>query len=190
MRLFGLFAAGVAGALLSSAGQAAIISLASDVDLSSGPYTVNIGSDASYTFSYLPVGLSTVAISMTGTGEVFGNGFFSPNAPDPLQIDVVVPDQLSLGEFFHQTGTQSVLYSFTQSSVALRFVTGGQTYYGYALVGGSSLIQLAYNDTPLGSISTGEAPVPEPATWAMLVLGFGMMGAAVRRAKASRVVFA
>ncbi len=187
MKRLNLCFAGAIAVLLSTSGQAAVVSLASDVYLSGAPYTVHIGSDASYTFSYVPNGDSTVAIAMDGTGQVYGNGFLSPNAPDPLQIDVLVPDQLSLGQFFQQTGTQSVPYSLTQSSVAIRFMTGGQTYYGYALVGGDSLIQFAYNDTPGGSISTGEAPaaVPEPLSWAMMVVGFGAIGAALRRSKAA-----
>ncbi|QJU59329.1 PEP-CTERM sorting domain-containing protein [Sphingomonas sp. AP4-R1] len=189
MKRLHLAAASALTLLASLPSQAAVVSLATDVDLSSGPYTVNIGSDASYTFSYSPNGLSTVAVSMTGTGEVYGNGFFSPNSPDPLQIDVLVPDQLSLGQFFQQTGTQSIPYSASLSSIALRFMTGGQTYYGYAQAGGSSLVQFAYNDTPLGSISTGELPasVPEPATWAMLVVGFGLTGGALRRRRLSIV---
>jgi hypothetical protein len=187
-----VIAVGAVAVLVSASSQAAVVSLASNVELSSSPYTVNIGPDASYTFSNVSNGSSTVAISMTGTGQVYGNGFFSPNGPDPLQIDVLVPDQLSLGQFFQQTGTQSIPFSVTQSSVALRFLTGGQTYYGYAQVGGSKLIQFAYNDTPLGSISTGQAPaaVPEPATWAMMLAGFGMLGGALRRKKINGVRFA
>lgn len=37
---------------------------------------------------------------------------------------------------------------------------------------------------------TGLAAVPEPATWAMMLLGFGVVGAATRRARASKVVYA
>lgn len=162
--------------------SAAIVSLASNVDLSGSPFTVNIGKEASYTFSYMAGSYSPVSIAMSGTGEVYGNGFFSPNGPDPLQIDVVVPDQLSLGEFFKQTGSAPIPYSIALVDVALRFSTRGRTYFGYAQVGGSFLTQFAYNDTPGGSISTGQAPtaVPEPTAWAMLIAGFGGIGAAMR----------
>jgi hypothetical protein len=193
MRRFNLFAAGITAALLSSAGHTAIISVASDVELSGGAKTFSLGSSASYTFNYLSSNfLSPVTIAMSGTGQVYGNGFFSPNGPDPLQIDVLVPDQLSLGEFFTQVGAQPIPYSIAQSSVALRFTDGGQTYYGYATVGGSRLIQLAYNNVAGGKISTAQSPdpVPEPATWAIMVLGFGMVGGTMRRAQARTLRFA
>ena len=194
MKRSSLFAAVAASALVSMPASAAIVSLASNVDLSGSPYTVNIGTDASYTFSFVPNGLSDVAIAMSGTGQVYGNGFFSPNGPDPLQIGVTVPDQLSLGEFFSQAGTQSIPYSIAQVFVALSFVTGGQTYYGYAGVGGSFLTEFAYNDTPGGSIVTGEtAPaggVPEPASWAMMLGGFGLVGGAMRRRQRIALRFA
>lgn len=192
MKRLSMIAAGAVAVLTPTLSRAAVVSLASNVDLTNGQYTVNIGSDASYTFRYAPNGNNTVALSMTGTGEVYGNGFFSPNSPDPLQVDVVVPDQLSLGEFFKQTGTQTIPFSIAQTQVALRFMTGGQTYYGYAQVAGSSLLQFAYNDTPLGSISTGQAPaaVPEPATWAMMLVGFGILGGVLRRSKVTGVRFA
>ena len=35
-----------------------------------------------------------------------------------------------------------------------------------------------------------EAPVPEPATWAMMIGGFGMMGASLRRRRSTSVRFA
>lgn len=37
------------------------------------------------------------------------------------------------------------------------------------------------------NVGGGEVAVPEPATWAMLIMGFGLVGSAVRRRKASVV---
>lgn len=37
---------------------------------------------------------------------------------------------------------------------------------------------------------TGTSPVPEPATWGMMLLGFGAMGATMRRAKVKKISFA
>ena len=42
----------------------------------------------------------------------------------------------------------------------------------------------------LGSVTVPTAAVPEPATWAMMIGGFGLIGAASRRAKRVRVAYA
>lgn len=46
---------------------------------------------------------------------------------------------------------------------------------GYSVAGGSS-----YGSAGLGTFSV-TAPVPEPATWAMMIAGFGTVGLAMRR---------
>ena len=51
---------------------------------------------------------------------------------------------------------------------------------------------LTYANTSTASIYRALAPVPEPATWAMMIMGFGLMGAAMRRNRktTARVNFA
>lgn len=50
--------------------------------------------------------------------------------------------------------------------------------------------QIAFDDITLGSATPGGV-VPEPATWAMMLVGFGMMGASMRyRRKNTAVSFA
>lgn len=188
---FLLFAAGAALAMGLPAG-ADPVGYTLDADLGAGALTVDLfGGDASYTFSFNGDGLSPISVAVGGTGEVYGNGFFSPNEPDPLEEGAIVPDQLSLGEFFQPTGAVPIQYSVAMDWIALSFTSGGNTYYGYAEVGGSTLYRLGYNDTPGGSIATGEdfrelnpsGSVPEPASWAMMITGFGLVGGAARRTR-------
>lgn len=78
------------------------------------------------------------------------------------------------------------------------FYTGTLSFSGNAIVGsglsvhadGAGCNSFCGVDTnltaPVFSVnflrsSDGSAPVPEPATWAMLLLGFGVVGAAMRR---------
>jgi hypothetical protein len=47
---------------------------------------------------------------------------------------------------------------------------------------------VAFDDVTFGSDTPGGV-IPEPATWAMMILGFGLVGAAARRRDSGRVVF-
>ena len=42
-------------------------------------------------------------------------------------------------------------------------------------------------DKPVGYQDGGAGAVPEPATWEMLIAGFGLVGAAARRRRAGSV---
>jgi hypothetical protein len=56
----------------------------------------------------------------------------------------------------------------------------------YSVAGGAT-----YGDNRLGRFSAAVAAVPEPATWGMMLIGFGMMGASMRyRRRETKVVYA
>jgi len=56
--------------------------------------------------------------------------------------------------------------------------------FGYSVAGGPK-----YGPNTLGAVVVGGA-VPEPATWGMMLLGFGVLGAAMRRQRQAAVSFA
>jgi hypothetical protein len=57
--------------------------------------------------------------------------------------------------------------------------------FGYAVAGGSS-----FGPNRLGVVTIGGTPaVPEPATWAMMIGGFGLIGATMRR-RSTKIAFA
>lgn len=58
---------------------------------------------------------------------------------------------------------------------------GGGAIYGAAVTDGKTLLDYAEEPVVL-------AAVPEPATWALMLAGFGLVGAAMRRRHAARVV--
>jgi PEP-CTERM motif len=105
--------------------------------------------------------------------------------------------QLGVWEILYETGTN---YSVTAGNF---YVDNGNSAAARTLVNGwlSNLashswtpvagqrINLLYNARNQSQIFVGQ--VPEPATWAMLIAGFGFIGAGVRRArKAGARVFA
>ena len=73
-------------------------------------------------------------------------------------------------------------YASLGSEVVLRLSQS----FGYSVAGGPT-----FGPQRLGAVIIGgaQAPVPEPATWAMLIMGFGLVGGAMRRRRPS-VAFA
>jgi hypothetical protein len=69
--------------------------------------------------------------------------------------------------------------SFTVGSTAFNLYSNGGKYYEFNsndFPGGS-----APDITPLETVSVTAVAVPEPATWAMLIVGFGGAGVVLRR---------
>ncbi len=73
----------------------------------------------------------------------------------------------------------------------------GTVTFGYAALGGVLVTPLlnrsASSSTQIGSdftLTYNFAAVPEPASWAMLILGFGLIGGAMRRRPAKAATLA
>ena len=87
------------------------------------------------------------------------------------------------------------MQSFTSSACA---VSNANPNLGRAIIGsarGANLDELTFAQVVNGSqdltFSATISAVPEPATWGMMILGFGMLGAAMRtRRRGVKVSFA
>ena len=64
-------------------------------------------------------------------------------------------------------------------------VAGARAAFLAALASGTSYVNIHTNAFPGGEIRGFLRPVPEPATWAMMLIGFGAMGWSIRRRRAS-----
>jgi hypothetical protein len=129
------------------------------------------GLDWVYTFQATGDGVLQMNYHVTGSGDAFGLqgwtiGFNGPSfgGPAPNQFD-----------------------DPTQSGVFQGFLTAGQTYTIY-LVGNTNIAGTgtqsfagSMDGTFDWQITERDAGVPEPATWALMLVGFGGMGAALRR---------
>lgn len=75
------------------------------------------------------------------------------------------------------------------NNVALQGTSGGQDYYfGTASNGSWTLVQLFPADVGVqGSWTAVQSAVPEPAAWALMIVGFGVAGLALRRRKVAVV---
>ncbi|WP_185965219.1 PEPxxWA-CTERM sorting domain-containing protein [Glacieibacterium frigidum] len=111
--------------------------------------------------------------------------------------------QFDLGGFGSPVNVLLAPAGATQSAINNGFGQGGtaQVSVPISLLAGSNTLTFAYAgaDQGLGDeawglsnvLVTGNAPavggVPEPATWAMLIGGFGLVGASARRRRAAVV---
>jgi hypothetical protein len=183
-------------AVASAPGHATIVGVAPGADFSNGnDYTIDLlGGSASYTFSAIPLDgndtlYRTAAIQTTGSATGYGGGFIG-NGTDYTSYSAgsATPGNNFGGDFIGADTPRAVDYSLADTYVALRFGDAASYYYGYAEIAGDTLVRFAYNDVANGSITTGqaiEAPissaVPEPASWATMIAGVGLIGAAMRR---------
>lgn len=80
----------------------------------------------------------------------------------------------------------------TGSEIVSDPLTAGVNSFGYGftttLTGGRTLF---FNDSGNAFIAADTiiAPVPEPSTWAMLILGFGLVGGTMRRSPRTRIAY-
>lgn len=167
-----LFAAG------SFAGSANAAVFVANLDLTAGPnskFAIGVPiADAQFDFSVEHFFPFKTNLTGNGTGGVFfeGGPAYTPYIPDGTDsFDMSVKTDGKPGYY------------------GLRFQAGSDTYFGYATVdnGGSHISQVAYEAPSALSVSTS---VPEPATWAEMILGLGVAGAAMRRRRQSAALSA
>jgi hypothetical protein len=93
--------------------------------------------------------------------------------------------------FFDAAGAQIAAFTVPDSPLSPYYTPVG--YHQYSVtsttgIGGFSFLGYAQGNVIIDNLVavTADAAVPEPATWAMLVAGFGAVGFAMRRSRALR----
>lgn len=134
------------------------------------------------------VGLTSVTIA---NGFIFSAAEFNipgiPGNPPPTEATSVFVEALGLGGGVLGSATLGIS---GEGQNRIRIVgTAGEVFTGFRItlapVGGGVD---ALSQVRLGGVAA-VAVVPEPATWSMMIGGFGLMGAAIRRHRKVRVTY-
>jgi hypothetical protein len=154
--------------------EAAVVLTRPNADFNAAPYTISFGGGAAtYTFTdiYDPsTDPLTVAAVSTG-GSALVNSVLGQ--PIPLQLGTIV-GATGYG-FAPLPAPAGIPDSIAEDSIGLEFSLADGIHYGFVTTLGPEVIQYGYNTTPGSLIAIG---APEPATWVLLIVGFGILGAA------------
>lgn len=169
----------------TSASAAEVIT-AINTDLQQGDYTFSfLGS----TFTFGSTGNIfdplTIQTSANAAVSSFGGFLGIPVNPSPFFTNRGTvsfgPD--AFGAYASFADATVVPASNGENFLGLRVTSEGQNYFGYAYTSGSTLNTIGFQNTPATTITATTAAggaVPEPSTWALFILGFGLIGAAMR----------
>ena len=140
---------------------------------------------AAAAFSYMPYSMQTA-----GSGEtslVFGQ-------PSPFDQRGILIDANLFPSFGSVPSLTAIPYSLVAEDLALRYMVGADYFYGYARLNGNGTLNLAFESLPNVGITAGAAitgplggAVPEPSTWAMMLLGVAAMGYSLRARSRQRL---
>lgn len=158
-----------------------------NVDIVPGPGTWGTPQDGAQMLDLVGYGATGgIAQSFaTTSGATYNLSFYYANNPYPSGVDSAVVTVTGAGSLLSSGFTHT---TSTPSNMDWVHFTGSFT-------ANSSLTTLAFNETAGGgnagvfldnvSVTGG---VPEPTTWAMMLVGFGGLGVALRRRRAGAVL--
>ncbi|QYE37158.1 PEPxxWA-CTERM sorting domain-containing protein (plasmid) [Polymorphobacter sp. PAMC 29334] len=182
-RLASSAAAGIILGMSIGSAKAAPVITSVNADLSVSPYSFSyLGS----TFTFTGTGgfPNYLAVSTSGSAAV-RTVFGTPSTDFTDRGGPVVYDQNTLGGFGSFPVSTSIPYTNGDNFLGLRVTSAGKDYYGFAFSTNAVLNSYGFEtsaDTGItATTATGTGTVPEPASWALMVAGFGLVGVTVRR---------
>lgn len=146
-------------------------------DTAQAPYTPASGTQRIYrNYSIWGVGAADIPFTFA-TDVVFSGAWLSGYATNPVTFKL-----FNAGTLVHTTA------AFTPSATPTFAASGYNGLVNEVRVSGRQIVTIDnITFTPSGNPGgEGEpGPVPEPASWALLIAGFGLTGAAMRRRRAA-----
>jgi len=124
------------------------------------------GFDTGFSFNYVSVSFSgsvSVYDGLNGTGNLLATLDLAPNAGSC-------------------PGYSAPFCPFSAAGVAFSGTARSISFAGVAN-------QIVFDDITFGSVNPGPGDVPEPASWAMMLGGFGLVGGAMRSRRKAAVSF-
>jgi hypothetical protein len=105
--------------------------------------------------------------------------------------------QAEFNLFNARQGTTSVQISVNGGAAQTFTLGNGENFFGFNATGGDAITSITFDTNGSGVVDLrqlrvggiGDA-VPEPATWAMMLGGFGVMGLSMRRRRRTNVAIA
>ena len=161
--------------------QAALVVFGVNANLSTAPYTFSYG-DSSFTFSATGDIFNPLAVRTGGTGAVnsFGGFLGIPVTPTSNFPDRGVVTFGPSNPYTAFPTATTVPYSNGGNLIGLRATSAAGSFYGFAYTVDNIFRGYGFENVA-GATVTATTAVPEPATWGMMILGFGIAGAALRR---------
>jgi len=187
MKFAVICAASAATLAAASPASAAPVLVATNVNLLASPFTFTV-QGVSFTLSAINDFSSPLVVS-NGAGGSFSSVFGSPSSSFVNRGTVQYGPGV-FGNYTSFTNPTSVSYSNSDNFLGIRATVGANDYYGFIYTTDNILKGYGF-ETAANTVITATTAVPEPATWAMMLAGFGMMGATMRyRRRSTKVALA
>ena len=182
-------ATALAVATFSTAASSAVVITSVGANFSTTPATINYGS-SSFIFRGTGDIFNPTAVSTGGTGQ-FNTIFGQPTSYFVDRGTVTFGPNDQYAAFATPT---TIRFSNGDNFIGLRAMIGDSVYYGFAYTTNNVLNSYGFENVAgravTATTAAGVAGVPEPASWALMIGGFGLVGGALRTRRPAKIVYA
>ena len=174
----------LAAAFVAAPAAAAPVLCEVNADLLNSPFTFSV---QGVSFSLSAVNnFSAPLLVSNGAGGAFSSVFGSPSSSFVDRGTVQYGPNV-FGSYASFPTPTSVNFSNGNNFLGIRATVGSDNYYGFVFTTNNILKGYGF-ETAANTAITATTAVPEPATWAMMLLGFGMVAGAARYRRRSTAI--